>query len=111
MTDEQEPDYRFTLANERTYLAYLRTSLACYAGGLSAVQFLDLGLDRWPARIIGVVLVTAGIVTTAGAFRRWQENLTAMRSGGRLPVTRLPLMLAATISVVGVIGLVFALWR
>ena len=111
MTDEQEPDYRFTLANERTYLAYLRTSLACYAGGLSAVQFLDLGLDRWPARIIGVVLVTAGIVTTAGAFRRWQENLTAMRGGGRLPVTRLPLMLAATISVVGVIGLVFALWR
>jgi putative membrane protein len=111
MTDEQEPDYRFTLANERTYLAYLRTSLACYAGGLSAVQFLDLGLDRWPARIIGVVLVTAGIVTTAGAFRRWQENLIAMRSGGRLPVTRLPLMLAATISVVGVIGLVFALWR
>ncbi|TCO43478.1 putative membrane protein [Kribbella antiqua] len=111
MTDQQEPDYRFTLANERTYLAYLRTSLACYAGGLSAVQFLDLGLDRWPARIIGVALVTAGIVTTAGAFRRWQENLTAMRSGGRLPVTRLPLMLAATISVVGVIGLVFALWR
>ena len=45
MTDEQEPDYRFTLANERTYLAYLRTSLACYAGGLSAVQFLDLGPD------------------------------------------------------------------
>ena len=36
MTVEQEPDYRFTLANERTYLAYLRTSLACYAGGLSA---------------------------------------------------------------------------
>ena len=111
MSDEQEPDYRFTLANERTYLAYLRTSLACYAGGLSAVQFLDLGLDRWPARIIGVVLVTAGIVTTAGAFRRGQQNLTAMRSGGRLPVTRLPLMLAATIGVVGVVGLVFALWR
>ncbi len=53
MRTEQEPDYRFTLANERTYLAYLRTSLACYAGGLSAVQFLDLGPDRWSARIIG----------------------------------------------------------
>ncbi|MEV0283295.1 MULTISPECIES: DUF202 domain-containing protein [unclassified Kribbella] len=111
MTEEQEPDYRFTLANERTYLAYLRTSLACYAGGLSAVQFLDLGPDRWPARIIGVVLVTAGIVTTAGAFRRWQQNLTAMRNGGRLPVTRLPVVLGATIIVVGLIGLVFSLWR
>jgi putative membrane protein len=111
MTEEQEPDYRFTLANERTYLAYLRTALACYAGGLSAVQFLDLGPDRWPARVIGLVLVTAGIVTTAGAFRRWQQNFTAMRNGGRLPVTRLPLMLAATIGVVGLIGLLVALWR
>lgn len=111
MTEEQEPDYRFTLANERTYLAYLRTSLACYAGGLSAVQFLDLGPDRWPAKVIGLVLVTAGIVTTAGAFRRWEQNLTAMRNGGKLPVTRLPLMLAATIGVVGLIGLLVALWR
>lgn len=111
MIDEQEPDYRFTLANERTYLAYLRTSLACYAGGLSAVQFLDLGPDRWAARTIGVVLVTAGIVTTAGAFRRWQQNLSAMRRGGPLPATRLPMMLGATIGVVGAIGLVFALWR
>src|SRR2546430_9776432 len=82
---EEEPDYRFTLANERTYLAYLRTSLACYAGGLSAVQFLDLGPDRWPARIIGIVLVLTGIVTTAGAFWRWQLNLAAMRRGGGLP--------------------------
>jgi putative membrane protein len=111
MIEEQEPDYRFTLANERTYLAYLRTALACYAGGLSAVQFLDLGPDRWPARIIGVVLVTAGIVVTAGAFRRWQQNLTAMRRGSPLPVTRLPLMLGATIAMVGLIGLLFSLWR
>ena len=107
----QEPDYRFTLANERTYLAYLRTSLACYAGGLSAVQFLDLGPDGVVAKIIGVILVGAGIVTTAGAFRRWQLNQAAMRQGGRLPVTRLPLMLGATIAVVGLLGLLFSLWR
>jgi putative membrane protein len=109
--EEQEPDYRFTLANERTYLAYLRTALACYAGGLSAVQFLDLGPNRWPARIIGVVLVLAGITATAGAFRRWQLNLTAIRRGGPLPVTRLPLMLGATIAVVGLVGLLISLWQ
>jgi putative membrane protein len=109
--EEPEPDYRFTLANERTYLAYLRTALACYAGGLSAVQFLDINGQRWPARVIGVVLVTAGIVTTAGAFHRWQLNLAAMRRGARLPVTRLPLMLAATIGLVGLVGLLFSLLR
>jgi putative membrane protein len=75
------------------------------------VQFLDLGPDRWPARIIGVVLVTVGIVTTAGAFRRWQLNLAAMRTGGSLPVTRLPLMLGATIATVGLIALFLSLWR
>jgi putative membrane protein len=109
--DEQEPDYRFTLANERTYLAYLRTALACYAGGLSAVQFLDINGERWPAQVIGVVLVTAGIITTAGAFRRWELNLAAMRRGARLPVSWLPLMLAATIGLVGLGGLLFSLLR
>jgi inner membrane protein YidH len=108
---EQEPDYRFTLANERTYLAYLRTSLACYAGGLSAAQFLNLGGARWPGRVIGIVLVSAGIVTTVGAFRRWQVNLSAMRLGAPLPVTRIPLVLGATIAVVGLIGLLFSLLR
>ena len=43
--------------------------------------FLDLGLDRWPARIIRRILVTAGLVTTFGALMRWQQNLVAMRRG------------------------------
>ena len=73
-----EPDYRFTLANERTFLAYLRTSLAFYAGGLSAVQFLDLE-QRWVSRTIGVVLVLAGLASTIGAYVRWKQNLAAMR--------------------------------
>jgi putative membrane protein len=29
-----EPDYRFTLANERTFLAWIRTALALLAGGV-----------------------------------------------------------------------------
>lgn len=108
---DDEPDYRFTLANERTYLAYLRTALACYAGGLSAVQFLKVNGERWPARVIGVVLVTAGILTTVGALRRWSANLAAMRSGAPLPVTRLPLALAGTIAAVGLAGLLFSVLR
>ena len=35
-----QPDYRFSLANERTFLAWLRTGLALIAGGLAAAQFL-----------------------------------------------------------------------
>ena len=32
--DGQEPDYRFSLANERTFLAWIRTALALLAGGV-----------------------------------------------------------------------------
>ena len=99
--DAQFPDYRFTLANERTYLAYLRTSLACYAGGLSAVQFLKIDGERWPARVIGVVLVVTGMITTA----------TAIRGGEPLPVTRLPAILAVSIGGVGLVGLLFSVLR
>ena len=33
--EEQEPDYRMSLAAERTYLAYLRTGLALTAAGVA----------------------------------------------------------------------------
>ena len=37
----KDPDYRFTLANERTFLAWIRTALALSAGGLAALTILD----------------------------------------------------------------------
>ncbi|MGH3463128.1 MAG: YidH family protein [Kribbellaceae bacterium] len=105
-----EPDYRFTLANERTFLAYLRTSLAFYAGGLSAVQFLDLE-QRWVSRAIGVVLVLAGLASTIGSYVRWKQNLAAMRANGPLPASRLPLLLATAIALAGAGGLIFSALR
>lgn len=106
-----EPDYRFTLANERTFLAYLRTSLAFYAGGLSAVQFLDFGDRRWVARLIGLVLVLAGLASSVGAYRRWQHNQVAIRADGPLPASRLPLLLATTVAIAGTAGLIFTALR
>ncbi|HEY3004665.1 MAG TPA: DUF202 domain-containing protein [Kribbellaceae bacterium] len=107
---DDEPDYRFTLANERTFLAYLRTSLAFYAGGLSAVQFLDVG-QRWVSRAIGVVLVLAGLASSVGAYVRWRQNLAAMRADGPLPASRLPLLLAVIVAFAGAGGLVFSVLR
>jgi putative membrane protein len=106
-----EPDYRFTLANERTYLAYLRTALACYAGGLSAVQFLQIDGERSLSKVLGVILVAGGIVATAGGWQRWRRNLAAIRAGEPLPASRLPLVLAATIGLTGLGGLLFTMLR
>lgn len=35
----QEPDYRFSLANERTFLAWMRTALALVAAAVLFHQF------------------------------------------------------------------------
>ena len=95
-----EPDYRFTLANERTFLAYVRTALALDAAGVAAVQFLTTVEDIWLRRLIGVVLTVAGIGASVGAYFRWRANVAAMRAGAPLPPTLMPLGLAISVLVV-----------
>jgi putative membrane protein len=97
-----EPDYRFTLANERTFLAYVRTALALDAAGVAAVQFLTAVEPLTVRRVIGVVLAVAGIGVSIGAYVRWRANLAAMRRGAPLPSSLLPLGLAVSAFVVSV---------
>jgi putative membrane protein len=60
---EAEPDYRFTLADERTMLAWFRTALALVAAGV-AIQTFALNLPpQWLPDVIGVVAVVLGAVT------------------------------------------------
>jgi putative membrane protein len=102
--DESEPDYRFSLANERTFLAYLRTGLALGAAGIAATQFLTDVEPGWLKRLIAVVLAVAGVATSVGAYYRWRRTLIAMRRGAPLPRTLLPLGLALAVLVVLVLG-------
>ena len=61
----EEPDPRFSLANERTFLAWIRTSIALIAGGLASSQLLQ-GLPgaRW---VLAVPLALLGLVVAATA--------------------------------------------
>ena len=79
-----EPDYRMSLASERTYLAYTRTSLALIAAGVAVIGVLSdghVGLRR----TIAVILVALGAVLAFGARVRWQQVDRAMRRGDPLP--------------------------
>lgn len=94
----QAPDYRFTLANERTFLAWIRTALALAAGGLGIIELLPNFAGREP---LGIGLLALSLVTAVGSYRRWVLLETAMRRGETLPPTRLPGVLAMATAIVG----------
>jgi len=98
-----EPDYRFTLANERTFLAWIRTALALVAGGLAAVSLLD---GFWGGEALGILLLVLSFATAASAYRRWASNERSMRLNEPLPTSRLPMMMAVGTAVVAIVAAV-----
>ncbi|MCD1632629.1 DUF202 domain-containing protein [Martelella mediterranea] len=80
-----EPDYRFTLANERTFLAWVRTALALLAGAVGLMHFAKplTGLD--PDKLFGIVLAAAGLVAIIYATWRWHNVQRAMSHDAPLP--------------------------
>ena len=103
---EEEPDYRFTLANERTFLAWIRTALALIAGGIAVVQFVPSFGIPGVRHGLSVVLTAGGGLLAALAVRRWRQGQTAMRRHADLPPTRVPLLLGGAIFAVTVVVLV-----
>jgi putative membrane protein len=92
------PDYRFSLANERTFLAWIRTALALVAGGIAVDQFLT-GL-RWVARTgIAVAVLAGATVCALRAVNHWVRCERAMRRGTDLPASRFPALLATATAV------------
>ena len=98
---ESEPDPRFTLANERTFLAWSRTALALVAAGLGIVQLLP-PFPGVPAgrHVLGLPLIIAGAVIAVAAYIEMTRNQAAMRRGEPLPRSVLPRLLAAVIFIV-----------
>ena len=105
-TGEAEPDYRFTLANERTFLTRICTALALIAGGIAVVQFVPSFGNPGARHGLSVVLTAGGGLLAALAVRRWQRVQDAMRRDEDLPPTLVPLLLGGAIFVVTVAVLV-----
>ncbi|MEU4380111.1 DUF202 domain-containing protein [Micromonospora echinofusca] len=88
------PDYRFSLANERTFLAWLRTGLALVAGGLAAAQFLPPAHLR---EVIAIALLLLGGTVAVRAVDHWARTERAIRLGEELPASRFPAVLALAV--------------
>ncbi len=101
------PDYRFSLANERTFLAWIRTGLALIGGGLAVAAFVPpLALaacagGRSRSRCcFSVPQSPCGLWTTGPGAER------AMRLGQPLPRSRFPAVLALVTAAGAVVLLV-----
>ena len=90
MTDgpqRPELDSRFSLANERTYLAWIRTSLALAALGLVAAKAIEFDHDllRW---LVAIPPIAGAVWLALEARVRWSAYERAMRAGDPLPAGR-----------------------
>jgi putative membrane protein len=101
----EEPDVRFSLANERTYLAWIRTSLALMATGV-AIQAFEIGDHSVASVLASVALVGSSIGMPVQAWCGWARAERSMRERTPLPDPRGTLPLALV--VIGASGLV--LW-
>ena len=105
----QDVDPRFSLANERTFLAWIRTALALISIGLAVTQLLPPFDVPGGRRIIGIPLMVLGIFVALQALREWLGNERAMRQGRRLPRPRLSAAVTVVIAAVGVFALIVSL--
>jgi putative membrane protein len=86
------PDPRFTMANERTFLAWTRTALAFIAGGLAVHQLLDT--SRTSRLLVSVPLIALGGLMGVAGYWRWRSSEEAMASGAPVQPSRMPQLLA-----------------
>ena len=94
------PDYRFSLANERTLLAWLRTALALVAGGVAVATYApELGIPAGSGAVaFGLVLI--GLGTAVGGHLRWRANEDAIADDRPLPRSSALGLLATAVAVV-----------
>jgi putative membrane protein len=105
------PDYRFSLANERTFLAWIRTGLALIAGGLACAQFLPPLPIEHLREVIAVGLLLLGAVVALRAVDHWARTERAMRLGEELPGSKFPAVLAIAVALGALLLVVAVLVR
>lgn len=105
-----DPDPRFSLANERTFLAWIRTSLALLAGA-AALHVFELDISATAARIVSGCLALTGLLCAVNGWWGWLRSERALRTGQPLPsniggaaLTVVLVLAAAAVAVIGFRG-------
>jgi putative membrane protein len=97
-----EPDYRFTLANERTFLAWIRTALGLLAGGVAVHQLVPRPAAM--SAVLAALCVVLAAVLAATGYPRWRRVQIAMRRGDPLPKSSMVIVLTAGVLLITVLA-------
>jgi putative membrane protein len=111
-TDQEartHPDYRFSLANERTFLAWVRTSLALLAAGIAVVDLPANFSTRTGRHLLGLVLIILSLLAAGGSYLRWHRNDAAIRSGKPLQASQAMPVIALGLTLVALLALVMVI--
>ncbi len=103
----EEPDPRFSFANERTFLAWIRTALGFVAAGVAVAAVAQLnGALGLEVRLAAIVLVLCGLVSGGSALTQWTRNERALRLNQPLPSSPLMPLLSVALVVVALVAIV-----
>ncbi len=98
----EDPDPRFTFANERTFLAWNRTALALIGGGLAAGQLLEFDSEL-VRLVVALPPILLGGLLAVTSYRRWKANERAMRLREPLPAIGPPRFIPPAIAALAVV--------
>lgn len=105
LSNGTDPDPRFSLANERTFLAWIRTALGLIALGVAVATFVSTQETKGVSLLLAAALVLMGGVLAAGSWWRWLSVERAMRDGHGIPASTLAPFLAIGIGVIAVLAI------
>jgi putative membrane protein len=99
-----EPDARFTLANERTLLSWLRTALALVVAGVAIVALADLIRPAWLVDVTAGLAFGGGALTALVGYVQWQRVERALRRAEPLPSGVGAMVVIGTILAIAIVG-------
>ena len=95
-----DPDARFLLANERTLLAWIRTSITMQVGGIGVLHFATtLRLNAF----VGLTLLLVGALSGVAGFSRYRSADRAIRRGELPPASLAPEAIALAVVVLALL--------
>lgn len=106
-----EPDARFSLANERTALAWLRTGLALVAGGVALTTLASFGAGNTFLDVVAGFACLAGGVLALAALSGWKRRERALRLAEPLPAPRILPLLVLTVTAFAVLMIGYVIYQ